>query len=260
MEQSQKYKDKYLIEMDLSGKEIPYTIDLHGCCRPGTEITLNGCISDDAERIAINFEMLPTYKQKHKSFIELKNVCLHFNPRFNENCVVRNSMSDGNWVEEERFGDFPFRKGSEFVTKFSITPSEFVIHVNEKKFVTFRHRFAPETITALSLQGNLQPFKLKIESPEVIVNPKDLYWRQLGGHLRRIESCQTGVTWGIAYDHTCWVYTGGWGGAFYAPQDSHDIHPMTDSQDYRVYENQRWNPVSGYTSAGMENKFCISYH
>lgn len=29
------------------------------------------------------------------------------------------------------------------------------------------------------------------------------------------------------------------------------IHTMTDTQTYCVYENQRWNPLSGYTSTGL---------
>lgn len=29
------------------------------------------------------------------------------------------------------------------------------------------------------------------------------------------------------------------------------IHSMTDTQTYCVYENQRWNPLSGYTSTGL---------
>lgn len=29
------------------------------------------------------------------------------------------------------------------------------------------------------------------------------------------------------------------------------IHAMTDTQTYCVYENQRWNPLSGYTSTGL---------
>lgn len=32
---------------------------------------------------------------------------------------------------------------------------------------------------------------------------------------------------------------------------SNGIHPMTDTQDYLVYENQRWNPLTGYTSTGL---------
>ena len=40
-----------------------------------------------------------------------------------------------------------------------------------------------------------------------------MFWRQIGGHLRKVETCNLGVTWGIGYDNTAWVYTGGWGGA-----------------------------------------------
>ena len=41
-----------------------------------------------------------------------------------------------------------------------------------------------------------------------------MFWRQMGGHLRRVETCSGGVTWGIGFDNTAWVYTGGWGGSF----------------------------------------------
>lgn len=38
------------------------------------------------------------------------------------------------------------------------------------------------------------------------------FWRQVGGHLRVVEANSRGVVWGIGYDHTAWVYTGGYGG------------------------------------------------
>lgn len=41
-----------------------------------------------------------------------------------------------------------------------------------------------------------------------------MFWRQIGGHLKKVETCSVGVTWGIGYDSTAWVYTGGWGSAF----------------------------------------------
>ena len=39
-----------------------------------------------------------------------------------------------------------------------------------------------------------------------------MFWRQMGGHLKKVETCNSDVTWGIGYDSTAWVYTGGWGG------------------------------------------------
>lgn len=49
---------------------------------------------------------------------------------------------------------------------------------------------------------------------QVIVEPSAMFWRQIGGHLKKVETCSMGVTWGVGYDNTAWVYTGGWGGAF----------------------------------------------
>jgi hypothetical protein len=49
---------------------------------------------------------------------------------------------------------------------------------------------------------------------QVIAPPPEMFWRQMGGHLRKVETCSAGVTWGIGYDNAAWVYTGGWGGSF----------------------------------------------
>ncbi|KAG4070974.1 hypothetical protein HA402_001411 [Bradysia odoriphaga] len=55
------------------------------------------------------------------------------------------------------------------------------------------------------------------------------------------------------YDNTAWVYTGGWGGAFMKglKQSFTGINSMTDTHNYYIYENQRWNPLSGYTAHGL---------
>lgn len=49
---------------------------------------------------------------------------------------------------------------------------------------------------------------------QVIIEPSTMFWRQIGGHLKKVETCSVDVTWGIGYDSTAWVYTGGWGGTF----------------------------------------------
>lgn len=35
----------------------------------------------------------------------------------------------------------------------------------------------------------------------------------MGGHLRKVETSEGGVTWGVGADSTPWAYTGGWGGS-----------------------------------------------
>lgn len=79
-----------------------------------------------------------SYKSKHKSFVEVENVCLHLNPRFSDNVVVRNSMTDGKWDKEEVDSNVPFGKGQEFKLQIESTEDVFHISVNDKKFTSFR--------------------------------------------------------------------------------------------------------------------------
>lgn len=50
----------------------------------------------------------------HIDFMKGPDVVFHFNPRFNEQTIVRNSNIDGCWGPEERGGGFPFVQGSRF--------------------------------------------------------------------------------------------------------------------------------------------------
>uniref|UniRef100_A0AAQ5YI69 Tectonin beta-propeller repeat-containing protein 1 n=1 Tax=Amphiprion ocellaris TaxID=80972 RepID=A0AAQ5YI69_AMPOC len=80
-----------------------------------------------------------------------------------------------------------------------------------------------------------------------------MFWRQVGGHLRVVECNSVGIVWGIGYDHTAWVHTGGYGGGFFQglASSTDNIYTQTDVKSVYIYENQRWNPVTGYT-----NRYC----
>uniref|UniRef100_A0A673W607 Tectonin beta-propeller repeat-containing protein 1 n=1 Tax=Salmo trutta TaxID=8032 RepID=A0A673W607_SALTR len=80
-----------------------------------------------------------------------------------------------------------------------------------------------------------------------------MFWRQVGGHLRLVECNSLGVVWGVGYDHTAWVYTGGYGGGIFQglASSTDNIYTQTDVKCVYIYENQRWNPVTGYTNRGL---------
>lgn len=80
-----------------------------------------------------------------------------------------------------------------------------------------------------------------------------MFWRQIGGHLRLVESNSLGVVWGVGYDHTAWVHTGGYGGGIFQglASSTDNIYTQTDVKSVYIYENQRWNPVNGYTNRGL---------
>lgn len=236
-------------EIDLLGFKTPFTIPLHLNCIPGTILTFSGNIPEGADRFSINLEARPTYRQRHKAHSELGNTVLHFNPRFRDRNIVRNTMMEGKWGAEEKGGtgdggsDCPMEAGEVCAIKVLCRGEDFVIFVADREYCTFRYRTLPASAASIfSVCGVIEPFKLRIQTTETLLSPMSLHWRQVGGHLRRIETCELGVTWGVAYDHTAWVYTG-------APLLQQNA--MNDNQDYRIYENQRWNPISGYSSSGL---------
>ncbi|XP_053550692.1 tectonin beta-propeller repeat-containing protein 1 isoform X2 [Bombina bombina] len=92
-----------------------------------------------------------------------------------------------------------------------------------------------------------------LESPTNPTPCDQMFWRQVGGHLKTVETSSCGVTWGIGYDHTAWVYTGAYGGGFLQGMSTNTdkILTQTDTKCVYIYENQRWNPLTGYSSTGL---------
>ncbi|KAK6170342.1 hypothetical protein SNE40_018755 [Patella caerulea] len=107
----------------------------------------------------------------------------------------------------------------------------------------------PGSIWSTTLRGDVyvhQPNSSNVKFYE-------MYWGQLGGHLKKIETSSAGVTWALGYDYTPWVYTGGFGGGLFRATSamSKDCHQQTDTRTIYTYENQKWYPVIGYTNKGF---------
>ncbi|XP_049762873.1 tectonin beta-propeller repeat-containing protein [Schistocerca cancellata] len=252
LEAAQQKDDFYVQEIDITGRGLPYEAQLHNGFCPGSELIVTGCVHDKADRFAVNLQYL-SLAVRHKADLEAKDIAFHFNPRFSPDVVVRNSYLAGSWGEEEREGANPFRQGAEFTITIICCEDEYKVHVNGQHYVTYTHRQKPHFITHLYIHGDVSLTKFVYKSKKVIIDPLEMYWRQMGGHLRRVETCAAGVTWGVGYDNTAWVYTGGWGGSFLKGLEtsSSGINPMADTHCFYVYENQRWNPLTGYTSHGL---------
>nr|XP_054925476.1 tectonin beta-propeller repeat-containing protein 1-like [Dermacentor andersoni] len=82
----------------------------------------------------------------------------------------------------------------------------------------------------------------------------DICWRHLGGgHFQTVESCPAGITWALGNNKTAWAYTGGYGGGVFKGLTGHNVRvgPMSDMKCVYIYENQRWNPISGFAPRGL---------
>ncbi|CAA9994545.1 unnamed protein product [Nesidiocoris tenuis] len=107
------------------------------------------------------------------------------------------------------------------------------------------------SIWAISNLGDVYVFDHSLI--KVVVPLEEMTWKQVGGHLKKIETCSAGVTWGISSENIPYIYTGGWGGQFLncLQKSPAGIHGMEDYCTLDVWENQRWNPLNGFSSRGL---------
>ncbi|XP_046426690.1 tectonin beta-propeller repeat-containing protein isoform X1 [Neodiprion fabricii] len=252
-ETSQLVDGVYTQELLTSGNQLPFESILHNGFGPGSSLHMSLCLYDDADRLAINLVCYTTTTMKQQKAAEGHDIALHFNPRLNEDVIVRNTYQSGQWGDEERVGVSPLKAGSDYTLKFVCEEGGYRIFINDIEYTFYSHRIPPENITHLRIKGLMTLSSVCYKTKSVIIEPIKIFWRQMGGHLRKVETCSVGVTWGIGYDNTAYVYTGGWGGNFLKGLRSNNtgINSMVDTHNYFVYENQRWNPVTGYTSHGL---------
>ncbi|KAK6053675.1 galactoside-binding lectin [Cooperia oncophora] len=68
------------------------------------------------------------------------DILFHFNPRFKEKQIVRNSYKNGIWAKEEREGPFPFEKERGFDLTIQNEPYSIQLFVNNEQIGAFAHR------------------------------------------------------------------------------------------------------------------------
>ncbi|XP_015595651.1 tectonin beta-propeller repeat-containing protein [Cephus cinctus] len=252
-EANQFFDGVYTQELDVAGKILPFESILQNGFGPGSALHASMCVHDDADRITFNLVCYTTTTPKQRNVPENHDVALHFNPRLKDDVIVRNTYENGQWGDEERAGGSPIKAGSDVNLKIICETQGYRIFINDSEFTFYCHRIPPQNITHLKIKGLITLSNVLYKSRSVIIEPITMFWRQMGGHLKRVETCSSGITWGIGYDNTAWVYTGGWGGSFLKALaiNNGGINTMVDTHNYFVYENQRWNPVTGYTSHGL---------
>ena len=64
--------------------------------------------------------------------------------------------------------------------------------------------------------------------------PHDARWVKVDGHLKRVVCGWNDIVWGFGFDGMTYVR-------------SDNVSTMESQEDHLIYENQRWNPVGGFT-------------
>lgn len=104
--------------------------------------------------------------------LENNDVALHINPRFDQQCVVRNSQVLGSWVREERQSTLPFlfRRGEYFAIQVLVTQSCYLISFNGHHMEPFVHRMSYAKVRYLEVAGHAED--IRIHRSEVHSYPK----------------------------------------------------------------------------------------
>lgn len=123
---------------------IPYKTVINGGLHPGKNIVIHGVINPNASRITFNL--------RYGS-----GIALHYNPRFDERVVVRNTNQMEQWGTEERSGGLPFQTGQPFQVTISCNPHHYNVFVNGNQAHTYKHRYTQlNSIDILEISGDLQ--------------------------------------------------------------------------------------------------------
>ncbi|KAH3825344.1 hypothetical protein DPMN_127219 [Dreissena polymorpha] len=100
---------------------------------------------------------------------------LAFNPRFNENQVVRNSLQSGSWGPEERQGGFPFRHGASVDVSIVIHAGHYTVKVDGRHFCDYNHRIPLQRVSHISLEQGIRIREIVFEAPMGYPHPATGY-------------------------------------------------------------------------------------
>lgn len=127
----------------------PYSGEIPGGVQNGTTITVQGVTPMNQNRFSINLCV--------SSGVEpLSDTALHVNPRYDQKCLVLNSLIRDSWGSEVRSKNLPLRKGEPFEMIILADSNEFKIALNGQHFAVFGHRMPKESARFLIIKGGIQ--------------------------------------------------------------------------------------------------------
>jgi hypothetical protein len=126
----------------MSDLSVPHRQGLDGF----QQAQISGKVNESARRFEVNL---------HSANGE---VLMHFNARFDENCVVRSSTKDGHkWQTEDRQGGMPFHPGNPFTLQLVAGENDTInCVVNGTDFCQFQAHESLSNANALEVNGDIQ--------------------------------------------------------------------------------------------------------
>lgn len=129
-----------------------YSGNLHGPVEVGHIFVIAGKTIDAASNFAVN---LACGKSPEA------DMPLHIGVRFHSESIVRNTLQEGSWGEEENEENLlsapnPIMSGCYFKFYILVADDKFHIAINEQPFCTYNFRMSLEEIHAINVVGDVQ--------------------------------------------------------------------------------------------------------
>ena len=117
----------------------------------------------------INFYLYILLRFRVDFFTASGQIALHINPRFDQNCIVRNT-DRGGWGAEERSGGFPFRHNTPFEMVIIAESDHFKVSINGHHAFDYRHRIPLNEVTVLNVEGGIDCHHISYLGVRIISN------------------------------------------------------------------------------------------
>ncbi|XP_078535829.1 galectin-9-like isoform X1 [Lissotriton helveticus] len=137
---------------------VPFTQGISGSLSDGTVLVISGTVSHHGDTFSVNLQC------DHCAPSE--NIALHFNPRFSEGgVVVCNTKERNQWGKEERKHEMPFHKGHRFEIRILVNHHCYMVSVNGKHFVEYKHRIPLHRVNAVHITGHVELENVSFQGP-----------------------------------------------------------------------------------------------
>ncbi|CAJ0580711.1 unnamed protein product, partial [Mesorhabditis spiculigera] len=100
--------------------------------------------------------LIPTGSDRFVINLRTPNdIAFHFNPRFDERCIVSNSTHNGHWQNEERFDqEFPFHANRVYTIEFQAHPGAIAVFLNGRPYCQFNERHDHSNVHLIEVDGS----------------------------------------------------------------------------------------------------------
>ncbi|XP_063153288.1 galectin-9 isoform X2 [Candoia aspera] len=137
---------------------LPFTGPIYGGLKDGMTILVSGTVLKSCRRFQVDFQCGSCQMPR-------SDVAFHFNVRFDENCTVCNSHEKGGWQQEERKYDMVFRKGHPFEIRFLVNITSYVVLVDGRQYLEFKHRIPLSRVDTIGISGELEVVSISFQGP-----------------------------------------------------------------------------------------------